>query len=196
MTLPIAVLVSGRGTNLQAILDACANGSVAARVVYVASNRDGVPALIRAARAGVAHAHFTVAEYGTRATAQAAMADAIVRSGARLVVHAGFDHILGHEYFMRLGATPIINVHPALLPLFGGKGMYGDRVHAAVLAAGAKETGVTVHRVHPDTIDLGEVIVQRRVPVQPDDDVPTLAARVLAEEHKAIVDAIRTFAAA
>ena len=196
MTLPIAVLVSGRGTNLQAILDACANGTVAARVVYVASNRDGVPALIRAARAGVAHAHFTVAEYGGRATAQAAMADAIVRSGARLVVHAGFDHILGHEYFMRLGATPIINVHPALLPLFGGKGMYGDRVHAAVLAAGAKETGVTVHRVHPDTIDLGEVIVQRRVPVQPDDDVPTLAARVLAEEHKAIVDAIRTFAAA
>lgn len=195
MTLPIAVLVSGRGTNLQAILDACANGSVSARVVYVASNRDGVPALIRAARAGVPHAAFTVAAYGSRSAAQAAMADAIMRAGARLAVHAGFDHILGPEYFLRLGATPIINVHPALLPLFGGKGMYGDRVHAAVLAAGATETGVTVHRVHPDTIDLGEVIVQRRVRVEPDDDVPTLAARVLAEEHKAIVDAIRTFAA-
>jgi phosphoribosylglycinamide formyltransferase-1 len=195
MTLPIAVLVSGRGTNLQAILDACANGSVAARVAYVASNRDGVPALIRASRAGVPHAAFTVAAYGSRSAAQAAMADAIVGSGARLVVHAGFDHILGPEYFVPLGTTPIINVHPALLPLFGGKGMYGDRVHAAVLAAGAKETGVTVHRVHPDTIDLGEVIVQRRVRVEPDDDVPTLAARVLAEEHKAIVDAIKTFAA-
>ena len=196
MTLPIAVLVSGRGTNLQAILDACADGSVAARVVYVASNRDGVPALIRASRAGVPHAAFTIVAYGSRPAAQSAMADAIVRAGARLVVHAGFDHILGHEYFVRLGAIPIINVHPALLPLFGGKGMYGDRVHAAVLAAGAKETGVTVHRVHPDMIDLGEVIVQRRVPVEPDDDVPTLAARVLAEEHKAIVDAIKTFAAA
>ena len=196
MMLSVAVLVSGRGTNLQAILDACATGSVAARVVYVGSNRDGVPALIRAARAGVPHAAFTIAAYGSRAAAQAAMADAIVRAGAKLVVHAGFDHILGHEYFVRLGGIPIINVHPALLPLFGGKGMYGDRVHAAVLAAGAKETGVTVHRVHPDTIDLGEVIVQRRVPVDPSDDVPTLAARVLAEEHKAIVDAIRTFAAA
>ena len=196
MTLPIGVLVSGRGTNLQAILDACASGSVAARVVYVASNRDGVPALIRAARAGVPHASFTIAGYGSRPAAQGAMADALVRAGARLVVHAGFDHILGHDYFVRLGGIPVINVHPALLPLFGGKGMFGDRVHAAVLAAGAKETGVTVHRVHPDTIDLGEVIVQRRVPVEPDDDVPTLAARVLAEEHKAIVDAIKTFAAA
>jgi len=196
MTLPIGVLVSGRGTNLQAILDACASGSVAARVVYVASNRDGVPALIRAARAGVPHASFTIAGYGSRAAAQGAMADALVRAGARLVVHAGFDHILGHDYFVRLGGIPVINVHPALLPLFGGKGMFGDRVHAAVLAAGATETGVTVHRVHPDTIDLGEVIVQRRVPVEPDDDVPTLAARVLAEEHKAIVDAIKTFAAA
>lgn len=196
MTLPLGVLVSGRGTNLQAILDACGNGSVAARVVYVASNRDGVPALIRASRAGVPHASFTIAGYGSRAAAQAAMADALVRVGARLVVQAGFDHILGHDYFVRLGGIPIINVHPALLPLFGGRGMYGDRVHAAVLAAGATETGVTVHRVHPDTIDLGEVIVQRRVPVEPDDDVRTLAARVLAEEHKAIVDAIKTFAAA
>ena len=123
------------------------------------------------------------------------MADALVRAGARLVVHAGFDHILGPEYFVRLAKVPMINVHPALLPLFGGRGMYGDRVHAAVLAAGATETGVTVHRVHPDTIDLGEIVVQRRVPVQPDDDVSTLSARVLAEEHKAIVDAIRTFAA-
>jgi len=193
MTLPIGVLVSGRGTNLQAILDACANREIDARVVFVASNRAGVPALIRAQRAAVAHAAFVPSEYGSRAAAQAAMADALVRAGARLVVHAGFDHILGAEYFVRLAGVPLINVHPALLPLFGGKGMYGDKVHAAVLAAGATETGVTVHRVHPDTIDLGEVIVQRRVPVNADDDVATLSARVLAEEHKAIVEAVRRF---
>jgi phosphoribosylglycinamide formyltransferase-1 len=193
MTLPIGVLVSGRGTNLQAILDACANGELDARVVFVASNRAGVPALIRAQRAGVAHGAFVPADHGSRAAAQAAMADALVRAGARLVVHAGFDHILGPEYFVRLAGVPLINVHPALLPLFGGKGMFGDRVHAAVLAAGATETGVTVHRVHPDTVDLGEVIVQRRVPVNPDDDVATLSARVLAEEHKAIVEAVRRF---
>jgi phosphoribosylglycinamide formyltransferase-1 len=85
----------------------------------------------------------------------------------------------------------VINIHPALLPFFGGKGMHGDRVHAAVLAAKAKESGVTVHRVHPDTVDLGEVIVQRRVPVREGDDVPALSARVLAVEHEAIVEAVR-----
>jgi len=193
MTLPIGVLVSGRGTNLQAILDACASGEVPARVVFVASNRAGVPALIRAERAGLAHQAFVPTDYPSRGAAQAAMADALVRAGTKLVIHAGFDHILGPEYFVRLAGVPIINVHPALLPLFGGKGMFGDRVHAAVIAAGATETGVTVHRVHPDTVDLGEVIVQRRVPVNPTDDVATLSARVLAEEHKAIVEAIRRF---
>jgi phosphoribosylglycinamide formyltransferase-1 len=195
VTLSVGVLVSGRGTNLQAILDACASGNLAARVVFVASNRDGVPALIRAKRGGVPCAAFTIETHGTRAAAQNAMADALVRTGARLIVLAGFDHILSPGFFMKVAGVPIINVHPALLPLFGGKGMHGDRVHEAVLAAGAVESGVTVHRVHPDTVDLGEVVVQRRVQVQPGDDVPTLSARVLAEEHKAIVDAIRAFAA-
>jgi phosphoribosylglycinamide formyltransferase-1 len=196
MILSVGVLVSGRGTNLQAILDACASGSLAARVVFVASNRDGVPALIRAKRGGVQCAAFTIEVHGTRAAAQSAMADALVRAGARLIVLAGFDHILTPVFFVKVAGVPIINVHPALLPLFGGKGMHGDRVHEAVLAAGASESGVTVHRVHPDTLDLGEVVVQRRVQVRPGDDVPTLSARVLAEEHKAIVDAIRSFAAA
>jgi phosphoribosylglycinamide formyltransferase-1 len=196
MILSVGVLVSGRGTNLQAILDACASGSLAARVVFVASNRDGVPALIRAKRGGVQCAAFTAEAHGTRAAAQSAMADALVRAGARLIVLAGFDHILTPVFFVKVAGVPIINVHPALLPLFGGKGMHGDRVHEAVLAAGASESGVTVHRVHPDTVDLGEVVVQRRVQVRPGDDVPTLSARVLAEEHKAIVDAIRSFAAA
>ena len=89
MTLSVGVLVSGRGTNLQAILDACADGSLPARVVFVASNRDGVPALIRAKRAGVSCAAFTTEAHGTRAAAQNAMADALVRSGARLIVLAG-----------------------------------------------------------------------------------------------------------
>jgi len=195
MTLSVGVLVSGRGTNLQAILDACASGSLAARVVFVASNRDGAPALIRAKRAGVSCRAFTIEVHGTRAAAQSAMGDALVRAGVRLIVLAGFDHILTPGFFVKVAGVPIINVHPALLPLFGGKGMHGDRVHEAVLAAGASESGVTVHRVHPDTVDLGEVVVQRRVQVQPGDDVQALSARVLVEEHRAIVDAIRTFAA-
>jgi len=137
-------------------------------------------------------------ERGTQPHALEAFAnqlDALVRAGVRLIVLAGFDHILTPGFFVKVAGVPIINVHPALLPLFGGKGMHGDRVHEAVLAAGASESGVTVHRVHPDTVDLGEVVVQRRVQVQPGDDVQALSARVLVEEHRAIVDAIRTFAA-
>jgi phosphoribosylglycinamide formyltransferase-1 len=193
MTLPIGVLVSGRGTNLQALLDACGSGSIDAKIVFVASNRAGAPALIRADRAGVKHAAFTVEKYGTREAAHGAMADTLASARARLVVLAGFDHILAPIFFVKLSGVPVINVHPALLPFFGGKGMHGDKVHAAVLKAKAKESGVTVHRVHPDTVDLGEVIVQRRVPVHDSDDVPTLSARVLAVEHEAIVEAIRRF---
>ncbi|TMC56634.1 MAG: hypothetical protein E6J19_08580 [Chloroflexi bacterium] len=97
MSYPIAVLVSGRGTNLQAILDACASGAIDASVVFVASNRAGVPALVRADRAGVPHGAFTTDEYKTRAATHGAMADALVAAGARLVVCAGFDHILARE---------------------------------------------------------------------------------------------------
>ena len=193
MTLPIAVLVSGRGTNLQAILDACASGALDARVVFVASNRDGAPALIRALRAGVPHGAFTVEKYAKRSAAHAAIADALAAAGAKLVVCAGFDHILAPVFFVKLAGVPVINIHPALLPSFGGKGMTGDKVHEAVLKAKAKESGVTVHRVQPDMVDAGEVIVQRRVPVKDGDDVPTLSARVLAVEHEAIVEAVRRF---
>lgn len=196
MTLPVAVLVSGKGTNLQAILDACASGAVDARVVFVASNREGVPALIRAERAGVPSASFTFAAYRDRSTAHGAIADAVVSAGAKLVVCAGFDQILAPVFFVKLAGTPVINIHPALLPSFGGKGMLGDKVHAAVLRAQAKESGATVHRVHPDMVDAGEVIVQKRVPVNAGDDVATLAARVLEAEHVAIVEAVRRFTVA
>jgi phosphoribosylglycinamide formyltransferase 1 len=196
MTLKVAVLVSGRGSNLQAILDACASRELDARVAIVISNHAGVPALERAALAGVPSAVFTLRAYSDRVAAHAAMATAIAGVGAQLVVLAGFDHILAPIFFVRLRGVPVINLHPALLPLFGGRGMHGDKVHAAVLASGATESGCTVHRVHPETVDLGEVVVQRRVPVLPNDDAGTLAARVLDEEHIAIVEAIRRFAPA
>jgi phosphoribosylglycinamide formyltransferase-1 len=193
MTVPVAVLVSGRGSNLQAILDACASGALDARVALVVSNRAGVPALSRAEQAGVPIAIFALRDYPDRAAAHAAIAEAIAEAGARLVVLAGFDHILAPAFFVALPGVPVINLHPALLPLFGGRGMQGGRVHAAVLASGATESGCTVHRVHPETVDLGEVVVQRRVPVLPGDDPKTLAARVLEQEHIAIVEAIRRF---
>ena len=149
--------------------------------------------MIRATRAGIQDGGFTPNRFGSRPAAQAAMGDALVRAGAQLIVLAGFDHILTPGFFHKMKGRPIINIHPALLPLFGGKGMLGDKVHEAVLKAGATESGVTVHHVQPDRVDDGEVILQVRVPVLKDDDVPTLAARVLDAEHQAIVDAIRHF---
>ena len=104
---------------------------------------------------------------------------------------AGYDRILGDAFWDVLGDVPVINIHPSLLPAFGGLNRL--KVHEAVLAAGVRETGCTVHRAHRGMLDEGETVVQRRVPVLPGDDPETLEARVLAEEHVAIVDAVRQF---
>src|SRR5438045_8841545 len=140
MTFPLAVLVSGLVSILQAILDACASGELVARVAIVVSNHAGVPALQRAALAGVPSAVFTLRTYSDRAAAHSAMAAAIAGVGAELVVLAGFDHILAPVFFVRLAGVPVINLHPALLPLFGGRGMPGDTVHQAGLARGAPDS--------------------------------------------------------
>jgi phosphoribosylglycinamide formyltransferase-1 len=193
VTLPVGVLVSGRGTNLQAILDAIAAGRLDARVVLVASDRPAIPALERASRAGVPTLVIDENALGSRKTAHAAMADALRERGARLVVLAGFARILADVFFERLAGVPVINVHPALLPRFGGRGMLGAKVHEAVLAAGETESGVTVHRAEPGKVDEGEILVQRRVPVLPGDTPEALAERVLAEEHEALIEAIGRF---
>jgi phosphoribosylglycinamide formyltransferase-1 len=193
LTLPIAVCVSGRGTNLQALIDAIVGGRLDARIVLVASSRVDAPALERAERAGLARRAFPVTR-ATRAAAQRAMAEAIQGAGARLVVLAGYDRILADEFWDALGDVPVINIHPSLLPAFGK--LSGDAVHEAVLAAGAVETGATVHRAHRGMLDEGEILVQRRVEVRPGDGATTLAARVLAVEHEAIVDAVRSFTGA
>lgn len=191
MTLRVGVLVSGRGTNLQALIDACADGRLDARIVYVGSSRKHAPALERAASAGIPAASFPPAANGGREGAQLLMAARLAAEDVDLVVLAGFDRILCDAFFARLGDVPVINIHPALLPAFGG--MHGLAVHQAVLDAGVPETGVTVHRAHPGQLDAGEILVQRRVAVEPGDDAETLAARVLRTEHEAIVDAVAGF---
>ena len=191
MTLRVGVCVSGRGTNLQAILDACRNGQVDGRVVYVGSSRKSAPALERARAAGVPAEAFPPAANGGRDAAQQLMARRLVGAEVELVVLAGYDRILGDAFWDVLGDVPVINVHPSLLPAFGGLNRL--QVHEAVLAAGVTETGCTVHRAHRGMLDEGETIVQRRVPVLPGDDPETLEARVLQQEHIAIVDAVRQF---
>ena len=194
MTLPIAVCVSGRGTNLQALIDAIADGRLDARIVFVASSKKNAPALDRAIAAGIPCRAFPPAANGGRDAAQSLMATAIAGEGAELVVLAGYDRILSDAFWDRLGDIPVINIHPSLLPAFGGLGMMGQKVHEAVLAAGQRETGATVHRAHRGMLDAGEILVQRRVPVLPGDDAETLAARVLGVEHEILVEAVRRFA--
>ena len=173
----LAVLASGRGSNLQAIIEHFDNlaRERIAKIVLVASNRADSPALIRAATASIDIAHFDAADDGSQ------LYELLQKFRIDLVVLAGYLKRIPpkvvHEY-----AGRIINIHPALLPAFGGEGMYGARVHEAVIESGAKETGVSVHMVDDD-YDRGPVIAQWRIPVDESDTADSLAARVLSVEH-------------
>ncbi len=178
----LAVLVSGGGTNLQAVLDACADGRIPAKVVCVVSSRPGVYALERAKKAGVPAEVIRPKEYPSQDEHDAAVMRTMERYGAQGVVLAGYMSILG-SILVRQFQHRIVNVHPALIPSFCGKGYYGHRVHEAVLAYGAKVSGATVHFVDEGT-DTGPIIMQRCVPVLDDDTPDTLAARILTVEHE------------
>ena len=176
MAARIAVLASGGGTNLQAIIDHFASiANPAGTIVLVASNREKSGALDRARAAGIPTEVFDATDDGT---ALLALLDNV---SADLVVLAGYlKHI--PENVIREYHGRIINIHPGLLPDFGGPGMYGSRVHAAVLASGATSTGLTIHFVD-DEYDHGPVIAQWRVRVKIDDTAESLAERVLSAEH-------------
>ena len=167
------MLVSGGGTNLQALLDALHDSPIA-RVTRVISNRPDAGALERARRAGVPTT--VLRDANDPAELQSAL------GGAQLVVLAGYLKLVHSSVVARFRGR-MINVHPALLPAFGGPGMYGPRVHEAVLASGAKESGATVHYVD-EAFDRGAIIAQEKVPVQKGDTAETLAARVLEAEHR------------
>jgi formyltetrahydrofolate-dependent phosphoribosylglycinamide formyltransferase len=176
MAARIAVLASGGGTNLQAIIDHLASiANPAGAIVLVASNREKCGALDRARNAGIVTEVFDATDDGT------ALLDLLENAKIDLVVLAGYLKYIP-ENVIRKYHGRIINVHPGLLPDFGGPGMYGSRVHAAVLASGATSTGLTVHFVD-DEYDHGPVIAQWRVRVKIDDTAESLAERVLSAEH-------------
>lgn len=172
----IAVLASGGGTNLQAIIDYYALlPAPAGSIELVASNKSTAGALDRARSAGIAAESFDSSDDGT------SLSTLLARWQIDLVVLAGYlKHIPASVIKTYQGR--IINIHPGLLPEFGGRGMYGARVHAAVLASGATTTGLTVHLVD-DEYDHGPIIAQWRLRVKTDDTVDTLAERVLSAEH-------------
>jgi phosphoribosylglycinamide formyltransferase 1 len=185
----LAVLASGRGSNLQAIIahfDNLARERVAT-VVLVASNRADSPALLLAETASIEIAHFNAGDDGSQ------LLELLRKFRIDLVVLAGYLKRIPPKV-IREYAGRIMNIHPALLPAFGGEGMYGTRVHEAVIASGAEETGVTVHLVDND-YDRGPIIAQWRVPVEKSDTADSLAARVLNVEHVVYPRAVEMVAA-
>ena len=175
--IPVAVLISGRGSNLQALIDACADPAFPAEIVRVVSNDPGAAGLDRAATAGIATETIEHRQFARREAFDEALNAALETAGAEIVCLAGFMRILGPAFVARW-AGRLLNIHPSLLPAFPGL-----HTHAQALAAGVKLHGCTVHMVRPG-LDDGPIIGQAAVPVLPGDDETALAARVLAAEHR------------
>jgi phosphoribosylglycinamide formyltransferase 1 len=190
--LRVGVLVSGGGSNLQALVDACRAGAVPAEIAVVISNVPAAFALVRARQCGIPAAVFDHRTFGSPEAFEAEVRAALDRQRVGLVCLAGFLRILSPG-FVDAFAGRIMNIHPALLPAFGGKGMYGERVHRAVLAAGVRISGCTVHFVTA-VPDGGPIIAQAAVPVEDDDTPHTLAARVGREERRLYPLAVALFA--
>lgn len=191
--LNVGVLASGSGSNLQAIIDACERGEAGARVAVVVCNVEDAYALERARKHGIPAA-FIPHKGKPREEHEREVVAELKKHDVGLIVLAGYLRMLT-PYIVREFKNRIINIHPALLPSFGGKGMHGIHVHEAVIASGSKVSGCTVHFVD-EGVDTGPIILQRTVPVLPDDTPQSLAARVLDEEHRALPEAVRLIAAA
>ncbi len=191
--LRLGFLASHGGSNLQAILDAIRSGALPAEARVVVSNNSAATALERARKAGVAALHLSSASHPDPEALDRAILGALREREVNLVVLAGYMRKIGARV---LAAYPnrIVNVHPALLPKFGGQGMFGMHVHEAVLAAGETRTGVTVHLVNAE-YDRGAILAQVEVPVEPGDTPERLQARVLKEEHRLFPETLRRIAA-
>lgn len=176
----IAVLVSGGGTNLQAIIDAVADGKITnTEIALVISNKEGAYALERAKNAGIESAYISPKQFSDREEYSQAMIKAIKDAGAELVVLAGFLVVLS-ESFVNAFEGKIINIHPSLIPSFCGDGFYGLKVHEKAIERGVKVTGATVHYVDSGT-DTGPIIDQKAVYIQPGDTPEVLQKRVMEE---------------
>ena len=184
---PIAVLVSGGGRSLENLAQCIHRGELDARIALVLSDRPGTGAFERAARLGLETALVERRRFDDAESFSRAVFAELERRGVCLAVLAGFLRLLKIPSAWR---GRVLNIHPSLLPAYGGKGFYGHHVHEAVLAAGESESGCTVHFVD-DEFDHGPPILQCRVPVQPGDTPDTLAARVFEEEKRALPEAIR-----
>lgn len=184
----LVVLISGNGSNLQAIIDAIADGTLAAEIVCVISNQANAGGIGRALRAGIPTRVVSHQDFSDRQSFDQALARAIAEENPDLIILAGFMRVLGPEFVQRF-AGRILNIHPSLLPRFKG-----THTHRRAIQAGETEHGASVHVVTED-LDDGPIIDQIRVPVFPGDDEDALAARVLVQEHILYPRAIAAYAA-
>jgi len=182
-----AILLSGRGSNMQALVDAAKDPTYPAEIVRVISNVPGAGGLERAARSGIATTAIDHRDFDGRASFEEALHAVLTADGVELVCLAGFMRLLT-EGFVERWFDRMLNIHPSLLPAY--KGLH---THERVLSEGVRFTGCTVHFVRP-AMDAGPIIVQAAVPVLPDDDADTLAARVLTAEHRCYPHALRLVA--
>jgi phosphoribosylglycinamide formyltransferase 1 len=180
----LGVLISGRGSNLQALIDAVQSGELDARIAVVISNKAQAAGLERAAAAGIEILTISHRDYATRDEFDRAVADALRQRGVHLVCLAGFMRLIGAP-LLEAFPNAIVNIHPSLLPAFPGVD-----AQAQALAYGVTVSGVTVHLVTGE-LDGGPIVLQRAVPVKDDDTVDTLSARILIEEHRIYPEAVR-----
>lgn len=186
-SMKLAVLISGRGSNLQALIDACQGEDFPAEIALVISNKAGAQGLERAQKAGIPTKVLSHKDFADREAFDAAMSDAIEAAGAKFVCLAGYMRLLS-DGFVRTWRDKLINIHPSLLPSF--KGLH---VHEQAIEAGVRFSGCTVHFVRP-AMDEGPIIAQAVVPVLPGDTPDDLATRILEQEHKLYPLALRLIA--
>jgi phosphoribosylglycinamide formyltransferase-1 len=189
--LRLAVFISGGGTNLQALMHACRSKSLDAEIMAVISNNSKAFGLKRAADVGIAIYHISKIKYPDEQRLGEAIMEVLQKHKIDLIVLAGYMKLLPQEVVGKYRGR-IINIHPALLPKHGGQGMYGIKVHEAVLQSGDTVSGATVHLVDEE-YDRGPILIQRQAPVKPDDTPESLAARVLEIEHQILPLAVKLF---
>ena len=185
----LGILVSGRGSNMTAIINACEQGKLSASVVVVISNNPDSSALVLAQEKNINTAHLGSSTHPDPDLLDAAMRDTLYEHNVDFVLLAGFMKKIGPKILSTYRGK-IINVHPSLLPKFGGRGMYGMNVHKAVIDAGEKESGATIHLVDGE-YDEGAILAQQTVIVEPEDTPESLAAKVLKIEHVLFAETIQ-----
>ena len=188
----IAVFASGRGSNFQAILKAIDDGRLPARVTLLVSNNSNAGALELARSQNIPAIHLSQKQYSSEGAYEEHLSELLTRHGVELIALAGYMKRVPSKVIERY-RNRVLNIHPALLPAFGGTGMYGIHVQEAVLASGVKVTGATVHIVDEE-YDKGPIVMQKAVEVLNDDTPETLAARVLPVEHEIYPEALAAFA--